>query len=326
MTRRILVTGAGALLGQGIIRSLRRSAMRFDIVAVDPNPLSVGLYWADRGYTVPLAASAGYVDRVSEILSRERPDLLMVGTNEELPIFAARRAEFERDFGCRVLVSDPDVVAVTTDKYRTYQFMRDCGFHPPQSALPADSQRLIAAVGFPLVVKPRVGGRSIGLSLVKNEKQLRQALESGTNLVVQEHVGGPEREYTAGTLRFEGQEIVSIVMRRDLRDGNTYRAFAEPFSELNNAVAGFAHALKAFGPANFQFRLDAEGRPRVFEINGRFSGTTPLRALVGFPEVEMCVRHLLDGEPLRQPEIKPMTILRHWSEIVVSNADIARIQ
>ncbi len=52
---------------------------------------------------------------------------------------------------------------------------------------------------------------------------------------------------------------------------------------------------------NFQFRLDRDGRPRPFEINARFSGTTPLRALAGFNEVEMALRHVLLGEPVVQP-------------------------
>jgi len=41
---KVLVTGAGALLGQGIIRSLKWSTLDVEIVTVAPNPLSAGLY------------------------------------------------------------------------------------------------------------------------------------------------------------------------------------------------------------------------------------------------------------------------------------------
>src|SRR5262249_46279247 len=156
----------------------------------------------------------------------------------------------------------------------------------------------IDEVGFPLVVKPRIGGRSVGLRVVHNRADLDDALESKQNLVLQECVGTPDTEFTAGAVHFEGEDVVSILMRRDLRDGNTYRAYVEAFPELNDQVVAFARALKPYGPANFQFRTDSEGRARVFEINARFSGTTPLRALAGFPEVEMCIRYLIDGEKL----------------------------
>src|SRR3546814_995014 len=76
-------------------------------------------------------------------------------------------------------------------------------------------------------------------------------------------------------------------MRRDLRDGNTYRAYVADYPELNDQVRMLGRALQPHGPANFQFRTDADGTPCVFEINARFSGTTPLRAMAGFNEVEM---------------------------------------
>src|SRR5207253_6335302 len=113
---------------------------------------------------------------------------------------------------------------------------------------------------------------------------------------------------------------ISIVMRRELRDGNTYRAFADELPDLNQTVKAMAQALQPYGPANFQFRLDG-GRVKVFEINARFSGTTPLRAHAGFDEVEMTLRHLILGESLRQPRIRPLILLRHWSETVVEPCD-----
>jgi carbamoyl-phosphate synthase large subunit len=114
-------------------------------------------------------------------------------------------------------------------------------------------------------------------------------------------------------------------MRRDLRDGNTYRAYPDAYPELNAAVQAMARALEPHGPVNFQFRLGLHG-PTVFEINGRFSGTTPLRALAGFNEVEMALRHVLQGESLIQPEIQPVAILRHWSETVVPLAALDEVR
>lgn len=326
MKRKVLVTGAGALLGQGIIRSLRRASLPLELISVDPSPYSAGLYWTDRSYRVPLASDPGYLPRIREILQRERPSAVLIGTDVELALFAEQRAALEKEFGTHILVSDPRVVAIADDKYRTFEFFRDAGFDCPASALPGKEEALIRAVGFPFIVKPRVGARSVGVSVVNDREQLAAALKGRDGLVIQECVSGPEFEYTASTLVFDGVCRASIVMRRDLRDGNTYRAYVEDFPELNALVRRFGEALKPFGPANFQFRLDAQGRAKVFEINARFSGTTPLRALAGFNEVEMCLRYLLDGEPISQPKVEPMAILRHWSETVVRPADLARLR
>jgi carbamoyl-phosphate synthase large subunit len=208
------------------------------------------------------------------------------------------------------------VVSIADDKYETARFFRESGFAHPDSVLPEDVDALIERVGFPLVVKPRVGARSVGVHVVQDRDELRTALAPGGRLVVQECVATARDEYTAGTLTFGGRCVASIVMRRDLRDGNTYRAYVDHFPELNRSVCAMADRLGAYGPANFQFRLDGD-QIKVFEINARFSGTTPLRMRAGFNEVEMVLRHVVLGEPIAQPPISPMKILRHWSETVV---------
>jgi carbamoyl-phosphate synthase large subunit len=313
---KIMVTGAGALLGQGIIHSLRRSSLKPCIVAVDPSPLAAGLYWADRAHLVPMATAPAYDGRIRVLLEEERPDAVLVGTDVELAYFASRRKEFEFLYRSHIVVSDARVVEIADDKWLTFCFLREQGFPAPDSALPADAAALVQRVGFPLVVKPRRGARSVGVHVVRNPDDLSRALMHPEGLVVQECVGTVADEYTAGLIVFEGNCAASITMRRDLRDGNTYRAFPIPDFKHDAMLRRIAERLRPHGPVNFQFRL-AGGEPRIFEINGRFSGTTPLRGLVGFPEVEMVLRRLVKGEPVLQPLVRSDVILRHWGETLV---------
>lgn len=318
---KILVTGAGALLGQGIVRAIKRSTLEAQIVAADPSPLAAALYWSDVTHLLPMARDPSYLDEVLAMIDMERPDVVIPGTDVELPVFAEQRARIERDFGAKVIISSPDVVAIANDKWLTSMFLEERGLGHVPSCLPGDEERLISDVGFPLIVKPRVGARSIGFSVIRNMDELQSAIRAQPDIVIQKYVGTDATEYTAGTITFDGVCRASIVMRRELRDGNTFRAFALPYSEMNEAVEAAANALKAHGPANFQFRLD-HGVPRIFEINGRFSGTTGIRDFAGFNEVEMCVRHVLWNEPVVQPDIHPVTILRHWSETVLQNHQV----
>ncbi len=320
-----LVTGAGAVLGQGIIKSLRQSSLGCEIITADPNPLSAGLYWADRAHRIPLANDPAFGDSITTLIDRERPDVVLVGTDVELFWFAHNRPALEAAYKTHVIVSDPRVIAIADDKFETCRFFAETGLHPPHSALGEDSEavaRLVAEVGFPLVVKPRVGARSAGVSIVEDSTMLEHALEGRAGLIVQECVGDAESEYTASVLVFDGEPEASIVMRRDLRDGNTYRAYVEDYPALNDAVRRFRAALQPHGPANFQFRVGADGVPRVFEINARFSGTTPMRAMVGFNEVEMCIRKLLLGEPIQQPVPEHGVILRFLDELFVPQTRI----
>jgi carbamoyl-phosphate synthase large subunit len=241
----------------------------------------------------------------------------------ELGILAHYRLTWEKELNTQIVVSRPEVISIADDKWETYKFLKNSGFAYPKSALPGDESRLIQQVGFPLVVKPRIGARSVGLHIVNNREDLMRVLTP--EAIIQECVATDANEYTAGSLTF-GTCEATIVMRRILRDGNTYCALVENYSELNATVRDLANALQAYGPANFQFRLTTDGEVKVFEINARFSGTTPLRAHAGFNEVEMVIDNLLEGRPIQQPAIKPLVILRHLSETVVTPEAIKQME
>lgn len=320
---KVLVTGAGALLGQGIIRSLQKSELSPEIIAVDPSALSAGLYWADSSHLVHTAKSENYIQSVEAIIECERPDVILIGTDVELEVFAEHRMRLERQWSLQVVVSDPLSISIANDKFLTYEFLKHAGFNPPESSLPENAKKLVDIVGFPLVVKPRIGARSYGLEVVQNDEELEKALSKSKGLIVQEYVDGSESEFTAGTLTFDGICEASVVFRRDLRDGNTYRAFTHKDPDTDQQIRDMAEAFGAHGPANFQFRLK-DGVARVFEINCRFSGTTPLRALAGFNEVDLVLRHLCCGQRVVQPSIEDLVFLRHWEETAVAPDDLVR--
>lgn len=324
---KVLVTGAGALLGQGIIRSIRAASRPYSIVGVDPSPLSAGLYWCDSAYRGPMAKDPGFVDAFLRIIEIEKPDVLIPGTDLELAVFAANRPMIEAATGCKVLVASPEAVEIADDKAKTSAFLAENGFPFPPTARATDREAvasLVRDLGFPLIAKPRIGARSVGVRLLENEADL-ELVSRDPDYIVQEHIGTPDQEFTASGLFVDGDCRAEIVMRRDLRDGNTYRAYVEDDARLQGWVRKWTAALAAFGPANFQFRLRPDGTPVVFEINARFSGTTPLRAQAGFNEVEMMLDHLLTGEAIRRPPIESCILLRHWSETVVSTAMIAEV-
>ena len=71
------------------------------------------------------------------------------------------------------------------------------------------------------------------------------------------------------------------------------------------------------GPSNIQMRI-ARGRPVCFEVNIRFSGTTPIRARLGFNDVEAALRHYVIGEPAKDLSLITSGIaLRYWNEMYV---------
>jgi len=322
---KVLVTGAGALLGQGIIKSLLMADTEYHIIAVDPDPRAVGLYWADVAHLVPLVSEAGYIDRVFEIIEGERPDAVLIGTDVELMIFARNRSDIESVYKTKIIVSSPEIIQIADDKWLTNQFLLSNGFPFPKSALPSNIADLTRHCDFPLIVKPRSGARSVGVHRVNNEEELRIALSMVYDPIIQENISNSEQEFTSGIVMSDGCAKAVVTMRRELKDGNTYRAYVEPNSSFEKVLLAVAEKLGGMGPLNFQFRSD-DGVPKIFEINARFSGTTPLRAYAGFNEVDHLIRNVVLGEEIPEPELQSVVILRYWDEILIKSDQVSTLK
>lgn len=323
----VFVTGAGALVGQGILRSLRMSSLPVRIITGDPDHRATGHWLGDAAYTIPLADDPLYLQRLEEIVDREEVSLLLVGTDVELGVLSRARRRLEARYGVQVVVSPPDVVEIADDKWQTADFLRSHGFPSPRTALATDPdavRNLLADLGLPLFVKPRRGARSVGAQLVRTAPELTRLCETQPDLIVQEYLPNAPGEYTAGCLVTQGRCAAVVVLRRDLRDGNTYRAYSNTSDRFHDVMAAMAERLGVDGPCNFQFRV-RDDAPVVFEVNARFSGTTPIRAIFGFNEVEALVAHLLDGSPVAAPPpLRQGAVLRCWSDLFVSTAELDR--
>jgi carbamoyl-phosphate synthase large subunit len=326
--KRILVTGAGALLGQGILRCLNFSKNTYFVVSVDPDPRSTGHALANLSYTIPLANSSEYMASMENIIKLERIDLIMIGTDVELPFFAKFASYLEDKYEIKIIVSSQKVINIANDKWLTAEFLKENGFPFPKSALTTDSHaldKLVMQAGFPFIAKPVDGARSKGLKIITNNQELKDITSYKNNLVVQEMIGEEEGEFTTGVIVVEGICKGVVSMTRDLRDGNTWRAYRDENYKYDSIIGNIAEKLGVEGPANFQYRI-RNGEPVIFEINARFSGTTPLRYIFGFNEVEALVEYYCSGKEIEKPVLRKGTILRTFSDIFIENENIEKFK
>jgi carbamoyl-phosphate synthase large subunit len=221
------------------------------------------------------------------------------------------------------VVAPPHVLAIGDDKLETCRWLKAQGFHSPRCADSGDHDgvaRLVADCGFPLFAKPRAGKSAQGAMEIRDRPAL--ALVAGRpGYVVQELLGDSGSEYTAGCFTDrDGRVRGTIIMKRELLEGTTHRAVIGAFPEVRHEAERIAAALNPMGPCNVQMRV-AHGRPVCFEINVRFSGTTPARARLGFNDVEAALRHYVLGEPaVDLPVVTRGIALRYWNEVYVDPA------
>ena len=324
---RVLVTGVGGNVAQGVLKALRHSGLARRVVGTDANPMAAGLFMVDRGYVVPRADEPDFADCLIDILRREDIDLVFVGADAETIHLSRQRDRLEKETAARVLVAPFEVVENCHDKWRTAGWLEKIGVPHPLTARSDDLEGLEALAGragFPLIAKPRQGFASRDIYLINHYRELMPiAGKYGRDGIVQAYVGRPEDEYTAAAFSARPPDVDAvIVMRRELLQGTSYRIESVPDKSLTDAVRSWAVKMGVLGPCNIQFRLTGHG-PVCFEVNARFSGTTGVRYLFGYNDVDMAIRSFIFGEKARQPLIEPGVVLRYWDELHIPDADFS---
>ena len=325
----VMITGIGSNIGQGIIKALNLSGMESRIIGTDIHPLAAGLFRCHKGYIVPLAGSNGWLEKMVEICTHEHVDMILIGSDGEVPFFSRKKTQIEKRTMATVLVSNLTLVDSFQDKWKTASLLSKYNFYHPKTCLnkPRFLKELKEQVGFPLVVKPKTGCGSHNFFVANNEKQLGGALAYVQDAIIQEYVDG--EEFTSGIFFDKSSNVKgTISLKRELKFGTTYRAISSHFKEVDEQMIKFSEILSqhgAIGPFNVQSRY-CEGRVYILEINPRFSGTTPLRAFFNFNEVEASLKHFLLNEEIQ--ELNPSTgvAMRYFDELYVSLAQAEQIQ
>lgn len=312
-----LVLGVGGNVSQGIVKALTEGDLRYRVVGACTSHLSAGLYLADRAYVSPPAADPGFLPWLLDVCERERVDAVLSGV-EPVLLELSRHADEIRRAGAVPVVAPPEALETATDKLATARWLAERGFQAPRSADAADAEavgELVAECGLDLIAKPRRSKGGEGVFEVGDQAALDFA-RSRADYLLQERLAGDE--YTVGCLCDRGGEVRgALAMRRRLEHGTTRCAAAGDFPEVREVATRIGAALAAPGPVNVQVR-EHRGAPVCFEVNLRFSGTAPIRARLGFNDVEAAIRHLVLDEPAADlPLITEGLALRYWDEIYV---------
>jgi carbamoyl-phosphate synthase large subunit len=344
MIANVLVTAAGGIVGQGIIKSLKLSnksangPVKYNIFGTDMNPLAAGLYRCDAGALVPPATSPDYVDVITSICKNNDISAVFVGSDGELLTLAAAREKIERESGVKVLTGPRDILSIARDKWKTYEFCKANNIPFADSALPPDSEQFVREFGFPAVVKPREGYGSVHFNVVHNRMQMEQMISeiqaAGWHPVIQRYLGHDHNvdgidgvnEFTTGiTVDKTGKRVMSsISIKKILKAGQTYKALIDDFPNVRKPAEAVALKLQATGPVNVQAKLEGD-MPVIFEINPRLSATCAMRAVAGVNEPDIIYRNFLCNEEIKIDSYQRLVCLRYLNEVYVPFSVYSRV-
>lgn len=296
MSIKVLVSGAGGDVGQGVLKALAASSLEIEAYTTCIGPHSSWLHQPGvMSYIAPLSASENYVPWLIRLIRRFGIQVFFPTVDGEISKIAREKAHIEAESGVLVFVDSVDKVAVSDDKFNTAEFLRVRGFAYPASAV-ADTQtarELAARLGYPLIVKKRSGKGNQDVFQVNDAAELERRLGDPA-FVVQEWLDPEPGEYTSGLYLGDDGEIKGVcTFRRKLKNGSTYIAerIADPL--LEQPLERIAQAL---GMKYLNIQSMRRGDELVpFEFNGRLSGTTAMVSRV-FNAPEMFIRECILGK------------------------------
>lgn len=325
MSSRVLVTAAGSIVAQGIIKSLKlankESKRDYTIISADASPLAAGLYRCDRGIIIPLASSPQYIDRVIEICQDNEIQAIFCGSDDELLVLASAKERIEDETGAKLITGSLEVLQIARDKWSTFQFCKANNIPCAPSALPEDEGDFIREFGFPVVIKPREGYGSLHFYIARNKDEMESAISTirnaGWRPMIQKYLAG-DSEFTTGVTidRNSKYAMSSISIRKIIKHGQTYKAFIDDFHAIRKYAEEVALKLGAYGPVNIQTKLEGDVSV-VFEVNPRFSATCPMRAAAGINEPDIVFQNAVLGQEIKIERYNRLVCMRYWNEVYV---------
>jgi carbamoyl-phosphate synthase large subunit len=304
------------------MKALRLSDLSIRIITSDLNPHSVGLFFSEGAYLLPRISDSSYLKLLTDLCQNEKVDMAFIGAEPEIRFLAPHVKALEKETKTVFAISRPQIISACMDKLEMARLLAKHGFQCPESVAADDEtgvQALLNKFGFPLFIKPRHGSGSKEIFIVHNEIELNFFRQYVKNAVVQEFLPQNNEEYTVGVyVNQNGKAIGSIVCKRELASGLTYRAYFDAYPEIADYCEMVASSLRILGPCNFQLRMSENG-PSIFEINPRCSSTTVMRAVMGFNEPELAIRDLVFHQSILRPQVKCGMAFRYWEEAYINH-------
>lgn len=318
----VLVTGMGALIGQGVALGLRNDK-RTSIIGLDRSYSAYGSSLCEEFVCKPKVddRSPEYLEFWLELLQQKRIDLILPAISIDLDFVDAHRMTFEAA-GVRLGINSAALISVACDKMNFYKALESLDVPRIPSAQPKSWSDALEMMGpAPLLLKPRRGEGSQGHALLIDEADFLYWTQKANNenWMLQPIIGTDHEEYTVGCFGLDNGEFLDemIIMRRRLtRSGNTGLAEVVDHPLILETSRKLMRYFKPVGPTNLQFRV-AAGKAYLLEINPRFSSSCSLRTSFGFNEAEMCVDYFLRGKRPAEPQIKFGAAQRYSADFIV---------
>lgn len=247
------------------------------VITTDSSELAPAIYDADKYYIVPRVNEEGYIDGILSICKKNNIKAVLSLIDPELSLLAEHRQDF-LDIGAIPILSDYDVVEMSFDKYKFYEFLVQHEFKTIKSYIDKEEfykEVEAGIINYPVFVKPIRGSASINISKVNSKEEVELLFNRFDNLMIQEFMDGTE--YGADVyIDIISNEPVAIFTKEKIkmRAGETDKSVSIKDSKLFELIKTFVKKAGFKGIIDIDI-FKVNGEYYISEVNPRFGGGYP---------------------------------------------------
>lgn len=247
------------------------------VIAADCDPSAPALHFADHAEVVPRITANEYISSIKQLCKKHHINAVLSLIDPELSLLTEHKEEFEKD-QIKVIVADKEIVNICFDKFLTYEFLVKHNLPAIPTyirikEIEADLDHNL--LQFPLIMKPRKGSASIGISILQSLEELRALWKDDGEFIIQPLIEGNEYgvDCYIDLINFKP---MSIFCKRKIRmrAGETDMSVSVSDKKLFQLIEELVKVLCPIGPIDIDCFKTNNGYV-ISEINPRFGGGYP---------------------------------------------------
>ncbi len=315
----LALTAAGTVTAYGIARSVRESfGAAIRIVGIDTNPPSevAASHLADAAFVGLPVRDPGYRGELVALFREQEVTLWWPVLDEEL-VGAEQLAWEMRAGGVAPIVPAQRAATLCLDKLAMAEWLRSENLPTPRTQ---DARAELSALSRDVIVKPRRGVGSRGVTRVSTREDLVAAVEAaGEDMIVQDVCDLPEVTVDAFRGRNHPVEVAVCRERLQVKAGVCTKARVFHDEQIARLVLELGRSLGLCGAYCVQLmRAVPGGQWTITDVNGRPGAGTRMSVACGFDVHTATLLDLWGRDPA--PVLRRLhgerTVVRHYEEDV----------
>ena len=312
-TINVLVTGVGAIIGYGILKSLRNSKYTCNLIGIDIFNDAVGQQWCDKFIQGIRADSDDFIDFINSIVNDEQIDIVIPGIEQDIEKMVKNFADLSSS--SKYVLNNREMFDIFHDKKQTYIFLEKTidlipSLYFEENLFETARQKF----SLPFIMKQNISYASKGVASIDNEQEYNSYIDTfGSECVAQKKLNIIDSEFTCSIFGLgDGQFVNPICLQRELSvEGSTKKGINIAIdNELQKTLQAICKKSNFIGPTNLQF-IKYNGKYLLLEINARISSSTSIREIFGVNEAEMCIDYYLLNQTPSEIKQRQGTVVRY---------------